>query len=233
MTDVTRAPRQPTSLACDGEVRDPPCRGRLGLRRPEAWRLSLASKGSSVARIVVIGNAGGGKSTLSRAIASARHLPHPEVDRWLWRPGWQPTPKLSYDADHAKAIAGDAWVIDGLGRQESIAPRFARATAIVLVDMPLWTHYWLAAERQIALAKCEVRQPPGAIDTMPPTEALFRTMWEVDQGWMPMVRELCRRSERSGATLYRLGTIAALNGFADHFAQHHPPTPAFRPAGAH
>ena len=186
-----------------------------------------------MARIVVIGNAGGGKSTLSRAIAAARHLPHHEVDRWLWRPGWQPTPKASYDADHAKAIAGDAWVIDGLGRQDSMATRFARATAIVLVDMPLWTHYWLAAERQIAWAKGEIRHAPGAIDTMPPTEALFRTMWEVDQSWMPMVRELCRRSERSGATLYRLGTIAALNGFAEHFAQHHPPTPASRSAAAH
>jgi hypothetical protein len=40
--------------------------------------------------------------------------------------------------------------------------RLARANAIVLVDTPLWMHFWLAAERQIAWAQG------------------FRTIFEVD-----------------------------------------------------
>ncbi len=183
-----------------------------------------------MSRVVVIGNAGGGKSTLSRAIATARHLPHIEIDRLLWRPGWQPKPKASYDAEHAKAVAAESWLIDGLGRQDSIAPRIERATVIVLIDMPIWMHFWLAAERQIAWVGGAIEHAPGASLTMPPTEALFRTMWEVDQNWMPMVRDLCDRAERQHKTLHRLRSVAELSAFTQQFlpaggkdgAAHHP-----------
>ena len=169
-------------------------------------------------RIVVIGNAGGGKSTLSRAIAAARHLPHFEIDRLLWRPGWQPTPKATYDAEHARAIAKDSWLIDGLGRQDSIAPRIERATAVILIDMPVWMHFWLAAERQIAWTKGTLDHAPGNIHAMPPTEHLFHTIWEVDQNWMPMVRDLCKRAERQHVQVHRLKSVAELTAYTQQFS---------------
>lgn len=164
-------------------------------------------------RVAVIGNAGGGKSTLARALAAARRLPHLEVDRLLWRPGWQMTPVAAYEAEHARAIAADEWVIDGLGRRESIAPRLDRATTVVLIDMPLWMHFWLAAERQIAWAAGTLADKPGGVEAMPPTEALFRTMWEVDQTWMPEIRGLCDGAERAGRTVHRLRDVEALSLF--------------------
>ena len=45
-------------------------------------------RGSCMSRIVVIGNAGGGKSTLARLLAQRRGLPHIEIDRLLWQEGW-------------------------------------------------------------------------------------------------------------------------------------------------
>jgi hypothetical protein len=59
------------------------------------------------------------------------------------------TPVEVYNGEHARE---ENWIIDGLGRLDSIPARLARATDIVLVDMPLWVHFWLAAERQIAWA---------------------------------------------------------------------------------
>ena len=105
-----------------------------------------------MARIVVIGNAAGGKSTLARHLARRRELPLIEVDRLLWQQGWQLTPAADYARGHAEIVAQDRWVIDGLGHQDSIAERLARSTEIILIDMPLWMHFWLAAERQIAWA---------------------------------------------------------------------------------
>src|ERR1043166_6362178 len=93
-----------------------------------------------VARIVVIGNAAGGKSTLARRLAQQRGLPHVEVDRLLWQPGWKIAPETDYAREHARAIAREKWVMDGLGRQDSIAERLARATDIILIDLPLWMH---------------------------------------------------------------------------------------------
>jgi adenylate kinase family enzyme len=165
-------------------------------------------------RIVVIGNAGGGKSTLARGLAQRRGLTHVEIDRLLWREGWVLTPEALYRCQHQEIIEQDRWVIDGLGRQDSIAPRIGRATEIILIDMPLWMHFWLAAERQIAWARGDLDHTPGGISQMPPTEHLFRTIWEVDQAWMPGIRVLCTEAETKGKIVTRLTSVDELNAFA-------------------
>jgi hypothetical protein len=109
----------------------------------------------------VIGNAAGGKSTLARHLARRRGLALFEVDRLLWQQGWQLAPAADYARKHAAIVAQDRWVIDGLGRQDSIAERLARSTGIILIDMPLWMHFWLAAERQIAWGQGRLDNPPA------------------------------------------------------------------------
>jgi adenylate kinase family enzyme len=86
-------------------------------------------------RAVVIGNSGGGKSTLARRLASTSKCDHVEIDGLLWQPGWKLTPVEIYSAEHARLIGEESWIIDGLGRLDSIPERLARATDIVLVDM--------------------------------------------------------------------------------------------------
>src|SRR5580704_11594133 len=141
-----------------------------------------------MARIVVIGNAGGGKSTLARKLAERRGLRHFEIDRVLWQDGWALTPEDVYARQHRDIIERDEWVIDGLGRQNSIAERIARATEVILIDMPLWMHFWLAAERQIAWAQGLLDHPPAGIAQMPPTKDIFGSIWELDRSWMPDIR---------------------------------------------
>jgi adenylate kinase family enzyme len=164
-------------------------------------------------RIAVVGNAGGGKSTLARAIAACRGLPHVEIDSLLWQEGWKLTRVEIYMRRHAELIAGDAWVIDGLGHQASMAGRFERATEIVLIDMPLWIHFWLAAERQIAWAQGRLDHKPGGVTTMPPTKELFRAIWEVDQDWMPDLRALYDEAERRGKIVTRLASVEDIDAF--------------------
>jgi hypothetical protein len=48
---------------------------------------------------------------------------------------------------------------------------------------------------------------------MPSTEALFRTIWEVDQNWMPEIRRLVALEEQRGKRIFRLNSIADLDGF--------------------
>jgi adenylate kinase family enzyme len=166
-------------------------------------------------RIVIIGNAGAGKSTLARAIARRKGLHHVEIDRLLWQEGWQLTPTAVYEREHAEIIKSENWVIDGLGQQVSIPERLARATEITLIDMPLWMHFWLAAERQIAWATGKLEYPPGGISQMPPTQALFQAIWDVEQNWMPAVRAMCANAERNGKSVIRLANVEQLNKFTD------------------
>src|SRR5437868_6574727 len=164
-----------------------------------------------VTRIVVIGNAAGGKSTLARRLARQRGVPHVEVDRLLWQPGWKLAPEADYARAHAEAVAREKWLIDGLGRQDSIAERLARSTDIILIDLPLWMHFWLAAERQRDWAKLD--HPPAGVTEMPPTRELFRTMWEVDRSWLPEIRSMCAEAELAGKPVTRLGSIEEIDAY--------------------
>jgi adenylate kinase family enzyme len=103
-----------------------------------------------MARVVIIGNASGGKSTLARKLASGRDLPLTEIDQLLWQPGWKLTPPEIYERRHAEIIKQEAWVIEGLGSQGSIPERMARATEIILIDLPLWVHFWLLLHEPLA-----------------------------------------------------------------------------------
>jgi adenylate kinase family enzyme len=164
-------------------------------------------------RIAVIGNAGGGKSTLARKLAARGGLPYVEIDSLLWQPGWQLTPAEIYEAEHSRLIAQPSWVIDGLGRLESVTARLSRSSEIVFIDMPLWMHCWLVAERQIAWAKGELEHPPAGATEMPPTQALFRTIFEVDWDWMPELRRLVEAAEASGTPVHLINGTAGLERY--------------------
>lgn len=164
-------------------------------------------------RVAIIGNSGGGKSVLARRVAERFDLPYVEVDRMLWRKGWRLAPDAEYRSEHTRAIAQDRWVMDGLGRRDSIPARLARATDIVLIALPLWAHFWLAAERQIAWASGRLDAPPAGIPEMPPTKGLFRMIWEVDRDWMPQIQALVSAEETRGKTVIRLTSLEELDGF--------------------
>jgi adenylate kinase family enzyme len=166
-------------------------------------------------RLAIVGNAAGGKSTLARAVAGHRGLKLIEIDRLLWQPGWKLTPAEQYSRQHAETVAEDAWVIEGLGRQDSIPARLARATEIILVDLPLWVHFWLAAERQMAWMEGRLGHLPAGAETMPPTRDLFRTIWEVEQAWMPGIRAVCDEAQQQGKLVVRLNSIEELTAFAE------------------
>ncbi len=44
-------------------------------------------------RVAVIGNGGGGKSTMCRQLSRALNIPCYTIDKIQWKPGWQRTPE--------------------------------------------------------------------------------------------------------------------------------------------
>jgi len=166
---------------------------------------------------VIIGNAAGGKSTLARAMARGRGLRLIGIDSLLWRPGWTLTPADVYDGKHDVILASDDWLMEGLGSRDSIPRRLERATEIVLVDLPLWLHYALAAERQIAWAQGVIVGAPAGASEPPPTRGLFETMWRVDEDWMPGIRDQCAHAEGEGKVVTRLCRLEDLDAFASGF----------------
>ncbi len=64
-------------------------------------------------RIVVVGTSGSGKTTLARALAAKMGVPHIETDALHWGENWTPVPFETFCDRIEKALAGEAWVIDG------------------------------------------------------------------------------------------------------------------------
>ena len=90
-------------------------------------------------RIAILGRGGSGKSTPARQLG----LPHIELDKLLWGVDLTPQP-----LDWESIVSGEEWVIDGdLGVYDNIAPRVARADAVVVLDFPLWLCAWRAVRR--------------------------------------------------------------------------------------
>lgn len=136
-------------------------------------------------KVAVIGNAGGGKSTLCRALSEARGLPHFAVDKLQWRPGWQLVPDDEFARRHAALLDRDAWIIDGFGPWREVEKRFDEADTIVLVDHPLWRHYWWAAKRQIASIVRKRTDGPDGCPMLPVTLRLFKMMWRLHRDLRP------------------------------------------------
>src|SRR5262249_52746069 len=165
-------------------------------------------------RIAVIGNSGGGKSVLARRLALELQLPCLEVDSLLWLAGWKLAPSPSFDQGHAHAIAADRWVIEGLGARSSLPAGLQRAPHFVLIDMPLWVHFWLAAERHVAWSAGRLEHPPAGSTKPAPLRGLFRTIAEVDRDWMPELRKLVQAEEHVGKRVVRIRSYDALAGFS-------------------
>lgn len=104
----------------------------------------------NINRIVVIGNGGGGKSTLSKVLSEHHNLPWVEIDQIQYGPNWTRPPEEEVRQIIMDAIEQPRWLIDGFGPYDTIQARFAPADLIIFVDHPLWVHYWWAMERQIA-----------------------------------------------------------------------------------
>ncbi len=150
-------------------------------------------------RIAVIGNGGGGKSTLSRALGVRLGLPVHEVDTVQWRPGWQRAPLDETARILDGWASGEAWVIDGFGPMPVIERRMDRADAIVYVDFPFARHLWWSAKRQVT---SRLRGQAWAGQLLPPTSVLlFRTLRRV-HAMRPELNEMVSRGERSAKLVH-------------------------------
>jgi adenylate kinase family enzyme len=142
-------------------------------------------------RVMVIGNGGGGKTTLSFALAERYALPLIEIDALQFRPNWVSTPENELRQAVHEAHSRGRWLIDGFGPWDLIEARADLSDRIIFVDHPIWVHFWWACERQIAAALGEKRLGgPKDCDLRDVTKRMFETIWRVHEQYRPKLVEL-------------------------------------------
>jgi adenylate kinase family enzyme len=99
-------------------------------------------------RIVVLGNSGGGKSTLARQLGEALDLPVYHLDRLFWRTGWVESAPDEFEAKVLEVAALDRWVIDG-NYSRTLPARIDRADLIIWIDVTRVHALWRVAKRAV------------------------------------------------------------------------------------
>jgi adenylate kinase family enzyme len=104
-------------------------------------------KENNVKKVAVFGNAGGGKSTLSRKLSEITGLPLYVLDKIKYQAGGIEVPHEDYKRTHQAILATDQWIIDGYGCPETLWLRLDQADTLVFVDLPLPVHFWWVTKR--------------------------------------------------------------------------------------
>ena len=114
-------------------------------------------------RVLVIGMAGSGKSTFSRALSARAGLPVIHLDVHYWKPGWVEPSEDEWREQQRGLLAGDAWIADG-NYYETLDLQLERATTVVLLETP----WWRCAARAFArgLRKPVGEMPEGCDDSV-------------------------------------------------------------------
>ena len=97
-------------------------------------RVEEAAIGS---RVLVIGLAGAGKSTFSRALSERTGLPVIHLDVHRWKPGWVEPSEIEWRDKQRDLLTGHVWIADG-NDPETLDLRLERADTVILLDTPWW-----------------------------------------------------------------------------------------------
>jgi adenylate kinase family enzyme len=64
-------------------------------------------------RILIIGSAGAGKTTLAHYLGQHLALPVIHLDQLFWRPGWVAPPVIEWKQQVNQLLARPTWILDG------------------------------------------------------------------------------------------------------------------------
>lgn len=166
----------------------------------------------------MFGNAGGGKSTLARRLAAATRLPLYVIDMIQYRPGGGEVPHDEYLRIHAELLRRDEWIIDGFGSVGSAWERFAVADTLVLVDLPLVTHYLRVTKRLLVGL---FAPPPGWPENSPlwaSSVSSYRVIPKCHRHLTPRYRQLIAESA-SSKRVYHLRSRADFEACVESVSQ--------------
>jgi adenylate kinase family enzyme len=100
---------------------------------PARHGILFATDEVSMNRVLVVGNAGAGKSTFARRLGGTLGLPVIHLDSYFWQPGWQIPETSAWRAQLIALASSPAWVMDG-NYFNTFDIRLPRADSLVWLD---------------------------------------------------------------------------------------------------
>lgn len=128
-------------------------------------------------RIVILGRAGAGKTTLARRLGEIIGAPVIVLDA-IWQPHWTEKDVSTFRAAITYAHAGDKWISDGNFALATFDIRLPRATLIIWLDCPKLRCSWRVVRR--VMRREEPHRVRGLINAL-------RFIWKFDSVNRPRI----------------------------------------------
>jgi adenylate kinase family enzyme len=148
-------------------------------------------------RVAVFGNAGGGKSTLSKRLAEMTGLPMVALDLLKYKSGGGEVSYEEYKAAHDRLLQQDQWIIDGYGSLDTVWKRLEVADTLVYMDMPVLRHYWWVTKRFLKGSLVPPENWPENSPLLKGTLNSYYTVWLCHKKLTPKYREYVHKAKES------------------------------------
>jgi adenylate kinase family enzyme len=165
-------------------------------------------------KVAVFGNAGGGKSTLSKRLSQITGLPLHILDKIQFQSGGAEVPHEDYKRAHQQILVTDRWIIDGFGCMETLWQRLNEADTLVFVDLPLYMHGWWVTKRFIT---GYFKPPEGWPQNSPILRSSltsYRVLWLCHKYLTPKYREYIKQAQ-SIKSVYHLRSTKEISQFIE------------------
>lgn len=148
-------------------------------------------------KVAVFGNAGGGKSTLSKQLATITDLPLYVLDKIKYRAGGAEVADKEYNHLHKEILANDQWVIDGYGSMETLWLRLDEADTLVYIDLPLPLHFWWVTKRFLTGFFVPPDGWPERSPILKSSMSSYRNLWLCHQYLTPKYRDYIAQAQNT------------------------------------
>ena len=164
-------------------------------------------------RILIVGNSGGGKSTLARSLGEKLALPIVHLDVLFWKPGWVELSDDEFRVQVARALEGPAWICDG-NSPGTADIRFPRADTIVWINQPRWRCLFRAMSRVVTYRGRHTRPDMAAGCDEKFDLDFYRYIWTFDETVRPRVEAALEAHGRC-ARVVRLSSDREIAAFLE------------------
>ena len=97
-------------------------------------------------RVLIIGNAGSGKTTFARTLSACTQLPLVHLDKLYWQGDWEHLSREAFDAALQPILETPQWIIDG-NFNRTLPHRLAYCDTVIYFDLPTAACLWGITKR--------------------------------------------------------------------------------------
>ncbi len=141
-------------------------------------------------KIMIIGNGGSGKSTLSIGLGKMLDIPVTHLDLMTFSSTGEPVGLEPMVGKLREVLLRDKWIVEGWSYQSTMQERINNADTIIYLAYPLWYCYWNALKRQVKSTFRPDPFSPIRTSLWRKSSYIAKAMWRVHRVHIPEAEDM-------------------------------------------